>query len=281
MPVTAFSLAIERKAESRNAAGVWLQVAANLDPRFGGIAACVPRLAEAAEEHSRHLAPVAAFCEPDEDISDIEGGKLQVFRFPAGRAAWMGSTELKDRLRSLIEASDGVHIHGIWGEHSSVAASLAREAGKPYIMAAHGMLEVWALQQKRLKKILYSMLIERRNLQDAACLHALTRAEVDDDGADVVGQCAVRLSSLAERLPDHHVGEQGKRGVCAAWVAKQGTRQPRIVQHRIDAFVGNASLQLRQLFPGVAGDDACRELRVVARQMMTCVGENHFSPPVT
>ena len=180
MPTTAFSLEIDREAKSRNATGVWLQVAANLDPKFGGIAACVPPLAQAIEAQSRHLAPVAAFCGPEEDISDIERRKLQAFRFPAGRSAWMGNVELKDRLRSLIEASDGVHIHGIWGEHSAVAAQLAREAGKPYIVAAHGMLEGWALRQKRIKKLLYSLLVERSNLQDATCLHALTRAEVDD-----------------------------------------------------------------------------------------------------
>ena len=57
---------------------------------------------------------------------------------------------------------------------------LAREAGKPYIIAAHGMLEGWALQQKKLKKTLYSLLVERPNLRGAACLQALTRAEADD-----------------------------------------------------------------------------------------------------
>jgi glycosyltransferase involved in cell wall biosynthesis len=180
LPATAFSLAIEEKAQSQKAAAVWLQVAAHLDPRFGGISACIPPLVQATESQARHLAPVAAFCGPEEDISHIEKRNLQVFRFPAGRTTWMRNTALTDRLRSLIEVSDGVHIHGIWGEHAAVAARLAREAGKPYIVAAHGMLEGWALQRKRVKKSLYSLLIERPNLQGAACVQALTRAEVQD-----------------------------------------------------------------------------------------------------
>jgi glycosyltransferase involved in cell wall biosynthesis len=57
---------------------------------------------------------------------------------------------------------------------------LARTTHKPYIVSAHGMLEKWALKHRQLKKWIYSFLIERSNLQDAACLHALTRAEVED-----------------------------------------------------------------------------------------------------
>jgi glycosyltransferase involved in cell wall biosynthesis len=180
LPATEFSQAIEQKAQASKATGVWLQVAAHLDPKFGGISACVPPLAQATEAHGRHLAPVAVFCDPEEDTSHIERRNVQVFRFPSGRSAWMRNSTPKERLRSLVEASDGVHIHGIWGQHSAVAANLAREMGKPYIVTAHGMLEPWALRQKRLKKSLYSMMVERPNLQGASCVHALTHAEVED-----------------------------------------------------------------------------------------------------
>ncbi len=140
----------------------------------------MPLLAQAAETVARHLAPVAAFCGPGENLNHIEERNVQVFRFPASRSAWMRNASLREQLRALIEAADGIHIHGIWGEHCSRAAKMARELGKPYIIAAHGMLEGWAMQQKRFKKLLYSMLIERANLQGAACLHALTQGEVDD-----------------------------------------------------------------------------------------------------
>jgi glycosyltransferase involved in cell wall biosynthesis len=42
------------------------------------------------------------------------------------------------------------------------------------------MLQPWALRSKSFKKRLYSALVEKANLQKAACLHALTTAEAAD-----------------------------------------------------------------------------------------------------
>lgn len=159
---------------------MWLQVASHLDPRFGGLSAAVPALAEAAERSGPHIAPLAVFCAPTDDISHLDSHQLHAFRFPQGRGRWMREKSLQTRLRDLIESADGVHIHGIWEEYCSIAARLARQSGKPYLVAAHGMLEGWALKQKRLKKLVYSMLVERANLRDAACLQALTAVEVED-----------------------------------------------------------------------------------------------------
>ncbi len=180
MPATAASLIVEREAEARNATSVWLHVASRLDPRFGGLSAAVPSLAAAAEHAGPLVAPLAVFSAPTDDISHIAAGRLHVFRFPRGRGRWIRERGLQARLRNLVESADGVHIHGIWEEYCSIASHLARQAGKPYLVAAHGMLEGWALRQKRLKKVLYSLLVERSNLRDATCLQALTTVEVED-----------------------------------------------------------------------------------------------------
>jgi glycosyltransferase involved in cell wall biosynthesis len=42
------------------------------------------------------------------------------------------------------------------------------------------MLEPWALSNRKWKKIIYSVLLERANVEGAACLHALTHAEAED-----------------------------------------------------------------------------------------------------
>ncbi|MGE5645994.1 MAG: glycosyltransferase [Acidobacteriota bacterium] len=83
-------------------------------------------------------------------------------------------------LRAAIESAGIVHIHGIWNWHSIAAGSIAARAGVPYIVSAHGMLDRWALRNKRWKKRLYAALVERRNLNRAACLCALTDAEARD-----------------------------------------------------------------------------------------------------
>ena len=83
-------------------------------------------------------------------------------------------TDLKDAVRRAAL----LHIHGLWQGHGRRGASAARAKGVPYVIAAHGMAEPWALRHKRWKKRLYLMLVESKNLRQAACLHALSRPEI-------------------------------------------------------------------------------------------------------
>jgi glycosyltransferase involved in cell wall biosynthesis len=155
----------------------WTQIQSHIDRRYGGITASVPRLSAASEACANFESPIVGFCEPDETFADAG---VSVTKLERGRLRWMTDSALRSRLRDMISASDGLHIHGIWEEHSSTAAAMAREARKPYVVSAHGMLDEWAVKSKWLKKALYSSLIERPNLARANCLRALTRTEVDD-----------------------------------------------------------------------------------------------------
>ena len=92
----------------------------------------------------------------------------------------MRDRSLRARFRDQVRASAGLHIHGLWETSTAVAAVAARRAGRPYLISAHGMLEPWALRNKRRKKQIYAALLERGNVAGARCLHALTEAEVDD-----------------------------------------------------------------------------------------------------
>jgi glycosyltransferase involved in cell wall biosynthesis len=91
----------------------------------------------------------------------------------------MTDSHLRARLSENIEQASVVHIHGLWQEHGHIAGGMARALGKPYIVSVHGMLEPWALRAKRWKKSLYWNLFEKRNLQRAHCLRALTAAEAE------------------------------------------------------------------------------------------------------
>ena len=81
-------------------------------------------------------------------------------------------------LEAAVRAAEVVHLHGLWQGHTRRGARAARSARVPYLMAAHGMAEPWALRHKRWKKSLYLVLVESRNLRQAACLHALSRPEI-------------------------------------------------------------------------------------------------------
>jgi poly(glycerol-phosphate) alpha-glucosyltransferase len=63
--------------------------------------------------------------------------------------------------------------------YPSVAAHRWSHRTKPYIVSPHGMLDSWALNNSRLKKRICAAVYENRNLRDAACLHALNKAEAE------------------------------------------------------------------------------------------------------
>jgi glycosyltransferase involved in cell wall biosynthesis len=79
---------------------------------------------------------------------------------------------------SALKDAGVVHIHGLWQAQTRRGAKLARRHRVPYLVAAHGMAEPWAMRRKFWKKQIYTALIEGKVLRHAACLHALTRPEV-------------------------------------------------------------------------------------------------------
>lgn len=99
----------------------------------------------------------------------------------------LGGTELPEglelrgpetSLRSAVRDAEVVHMHGLWQRHTRIGAAEARRARVPYLMAAHGMAEPWALRHKAWKKAVYTALVEGKNFRHAACLHALSRPEI-------------------------------------------------------------------------------------------------------
>jgi glycosyltransferase involved in cell wall biosynthesis len=72
---------------------------------------------------------------------------------------------------------DVVHLHGLWRYPQWAAARCAQRLGIPYIVSPHGMCEPFELARKAWKKKIYFDLIERQTLQNAAAIHAITKAE--------------------------------------------------------------------------------------------------------
>mgnify|MGYP000268295853 CR=1 FL=1 len=74
-------------------------------------------------------------------------------------------------------AFDIYHLHGIWQYIGLAGARSAASGRKPFVVSPHGMLDPWALNHSRWKKILAGWLYENRNLRNTACLHALCESE--------------------------------------------------------------------------------------------------------
>lgn len=71
-----------------------------------------------------------------------------------------------------------LHTHGLWVYPSVAARAYAQRHQRPYLITPHGMLDTWAVNNSRWKKILAYMLYERAHLKGARCIQALCEPEV-------------------------------------------------------------------------------------------------------
>lgn len=73
-----------------------------------------------------------------------------------------------------------VHGHGIWQMPVHYMSEIAREKNIPYLISPRGMLEPWSLSQKSVKKKLAMLLYQRKDLANAACIHATSKMEAEN-----------------------------------------------------------------------------------------------------
>lgn len=74
------------------------------------------------------------------------------------------------RLYECVKWADVVHIHGIWTFPTTFASVASNFTGTPYFVNPHGMLDVWQLKQSKWVKLIYSLLLEKRNLKKATAV---------------------------------------------------------------------------------------------------------------
>ena len=142
----------------------WLHCCNGLDPRRDG--GMVPSILGMTGALARRGGPIT--------IVTPTGSRLDGTSLPPDVQLLGPETDLGGSIRS----ADVVHFHGLWQGHTRRGARAARLANVPYVVAAHGMAEPWALRHKALKKKVYTALVEGKNLRKASCLHALARPEV-------------------------------------------------------------------------------------------------------
>ena len=101
-------------------------------------------------------------------------------RFSPPMKEFIFSAELTRWLWHHIRDYDLLNTHYIFSYASTCAGAIARRQGIPYLVRTIGQLTPWALAQSRLKKQIYTFLIERHNLNCAAAIHCTSGGEAED-----------------------------------------------------------------------------------------------------
>ncbi|SOC20405.1 glycosyltransferase [Rhodobacter maris] len=147
-----------------------------LSRRAGGLFWSVRRLSQslAAKGVDMH---VIGLRDPDTARDIAEWAPLSPIVLDTVGPARFGYAPGLEREIARLEP-DLVHLHGIWQAASRATARWTANGGKVMI-SPRGMLDPWAMANSKLKKRVVWTAFERKNLQSAACLHALNASEAE------------------------------------------------------------------------------------------------------
>jgi glycosyltransferase involved in cell wall biosynthesis len=144
--------------------GSWLHLCNGLDPRRDG--GMVPSI----------LGMTGALARRSDGVTIVTPTPSRLD--PAGLPPRIRLCGPETSIEEAVRSATIVHLHGLWQAQTRRGARAAIAARVPYLIAAHGMAEPWALRHKYWKKRIYLALVEARNLRRASCLHALSRPEI-------------------------------------------------------------------------------------------------------
>ena len=154
-----------------------------LAPGFGGPAILVPQASVALAERGHHVEIVTTNAGRPDSL-DVETG--HVISWGAAAATfhplsrprrYATSWSMLADLWRRVSTFDVVHIHYLYRFHGLAAAAAARYHGVPYVIQAHGSLDPWHRNQKRLAKNLYHALIEDSIIGGASAMVCTSRRE--------------------------------------------------------------------------------------------------------
>lgn len=159
-------------------------VVPTLDPAYGGPPVVAMQLAAAQTQlgHTVHMlsheapgcaAAVDTFLGTIPHADAVKYHRVTV----NGKLEKLVGGSLASELEGMIGGIDVLHLHGVWEPTIATAARVGYRACKPYLVAPHGMLDPYSLNQKAFKKKLMMKLFYRKMLDGAARLHLLNADE--------------------------------------------------------------------------------------------------------
>jgi glycosyltransferase involved in cell wall biosynthesis len=164
-----------------------LHVIPSLSPALGGPTQVALKIVRAIR-HQGIDAEIVTTNHDHESNSDltlnqlIEYEGVPVWFLPVDYAfkEYLFSAALTRWLWQRVSDYDLLDNHYLFSYVPTCAAAIARHRKIPYTVRTQGQLTPWALKQSPVKKQLYTSLIERRNLNQAAAIHCTTPQEEQD-----------------------------------------------------------------------------------------------------
>jgi glycosyltransferase involved in cell wall biosynthesis/SAM-dependent methyltransferase len=160
-----------------------LQVIPWLAPRYGGPVVSVPQISVALSERGHDVEILTTIADRS-SVLDIPTGRVidwagaaTTFHPLSMPSRYITSWPMLADLRRRASTFDVVHIHYLYRFHGVAAAAVARSQGIPYVIQAHGCLDPWHRNQKRLAKDLYHAFIEDPIIRGASAMLCTSRRE--------------------------------------------------------------------------------------------------------
>jgi hypothetical protein len=111
------------------------------------------------------------------DTVPISNTPTSIFPQSSAGRIWAAHSPPASRwINQHIRKFDLIHIHELWHYLHFTTSRAALRYDIPYIVTPHGELGEWEMSQKRLKKRIYMALTQRRSLERAGAIQALTNA---------------------------------------------------------------------------------------------------------
>jgi len=174
-----------------------------------------------------------------------------------------------DLLDVLVKAkADLAYFVGLWKYPSLAALRWANRTGKPFMVAPHGMLDSWALQNSGAKKRMAAWLFQNAQLRKSSCVRALCPAEATSiraygvknpiciipNGIDLpspaAGSGAADFPFSSGRKMALYLGrlhpKKGLANLLEAWSRERGTRSQEWVLALAGWDQGGHEAQLKQ-----------------------------------
>ena len=158
-----------------------LQVIASISERFGGPAQAVldisKNLADRGHAVDLFATNTNANANHHHDHLQNDQYRIQLFACEWSPRNFFYAPSFQKELAQTIHDYDLVHIHGLWVYPTLVASALCLKERIPYIVRPCGMLDAYCLRHHPIRKMVYSLIFERRNLAGASAIHFTSEEE--------------------------------------------------------------------------------------------------------